>query len=64
MRSEEEMHTVSRMPMQANIAFAGEKGCRIDIRNKVSMNVIGRTMTPIASLRAEVIEGKHKTSTE
>ena len=64
MRSEEEMHTVSRMPMQANIAFAGEKGCRIDIRNKVSMNVIKRTTKPMAWVRAELIEGKHKTSTE
>ncbi len=64
MRSEEEMHTVSRMPMPANIALAGEKGCRIDIRNKALMNVFGHTTKPIASLRAEVIEGKHKTSTE
>ncbi len=58
------MHTVSRMPMPANIVFAGGKGCRIDIRDKVSMNVIKRTTKPMAWVRAELIEGKHKTSTE
>jgi hypothetical protein len=58
------MHTVSRMPMAANIAFAGGKGCRIDMRNKALMNVFGHTTKPIASPRAELIEGKHKTSTE
>ena len=62
--SEEEMHTVSKTPMPANIAFAGGNGCRIAIRDKVSMNILGRTTRPIASLRAEVMEGKHKMSTE
>jgi hypothetical protein len=35
MGSEEEMHTVSRMPMPVNIAFAGRNGCRIAIRDRV-----------------------------
>ena len=35
MRSEEERHTVSRMPMPANTAFAGENGCEMAIRNKL-----------------------------
>ncbi len=34
MGSEEEMHTVSRMPKPANTAFAGGNGCGIAIRNK------------------------------
>jgi hypothetical protein len=60
MGSEEDIYTVSRIPMPANIAFAGGNGCRIAIRDKVSMDVFRRTTRPIASLRAELIEGKHK----
>jgi hypothetical protein len=35
MRSGEDRHTASRIPMPANNAFAGGNGCRIAIRSKV-----------------------------
>jgi hypothetical protein len=33
--SEKEMHTESRIPMPANMAFAGGNGFRMPIRNKL-----------------------------
>jgi hypothetical protein len=64
MRSEEETHTASKMPKPANIAFAGGNGCRSHQEQGTPMNAFRRTTRPTASLRAELIEGAHKTSTE
>jgi hypothetical protein len=64
MRSEEERHTASKMPKPANIAFAGGNGCRSHQEQGILMNAFRRTTRPIATLRAELIEGAHKTSTE
>ena len=64
MRSEEERHTESKMPKPANIAFAGGNGCRSDQEQGTLMNAFRHTTRPTASLRAELIEGVHKTSTE
>ena len=64
MRSEKKRHTVSRMPKPVNIAFAGGNGCKIHQEQCTLMNAFRRTTRPIASLRAELIDGAHKTSTE
>jgi len=64
MISEEERHTESKMPKPANIDFAGGNGCKSHQDQGALMNAFRRTTKPIASLRAELIEGEHKTSTE
>ena len=65
MRSEEDRHTASRMPKPAKIAFAGGNGCRSIQEQGRLVSAFRRTTRPIASLRAELIEGApHKTSTE
>ena len=64
MRSEEERHTASKMPKPANIASAGGNGCRCHQEQGTAVNSFRRTTKPIASSRAELIEGAHKTSTE
>ena len=46
----------SKMPKPANIAFAGGNGCRSHQEQGTTMNAFRRTTTPIASLRAELIE--------
>ena len=40
MRSEEDGHTVSRMPIPANNAVAGGNGCRIPIRGEVGQYIL------------------------
>ena len=64
MRSEEDRHTASKMPKPANMDFAGGNGCRSHQEQSKLMDPFRRTTTPIASLRAELIEGAHKTLTE
>jgi hypothetical protein len=64
MKSEEERHTASKMPKPAKIAFAGGNGCRSHQEQGTPMDAFRRTTRPIASSRAEPIEGAHNTSTE
>ena len=64
MRSEGERHTESRMPKPANIAFAGGNGCKCHQKQGTLINGSRRTIRPIDSLSAELMEGKHNTSTE
>jgi hypothetical protein len=64
MRSGEERHTASKMPKPANIAFAGGNGCRSYQEQGTLIDAFRRTIRPIVSLRAELIEGVHNTSTE
>jgi hypothetical protein len=63
MRSEEERHTLSKIPKPTSITCAGGNGCRSHQEQGTLMNAFRRTIF-IASLRAMLIEGEHKTSTE